>query len=207
MHAFDIILAIIAVVFIFTGIKRGLIGEVIRLAAMIAGCVVAFLYYHQLSAIAPISRLPVQQHIRNGVSFIIIYVACAAAIIIAGWFIKKVVHLTPLGLVDRLVGGGIGLLKALLIAYIACLSISSLPLQRIRSDFRTSVVFRAYSTMPEFFSLTSLLKKKAKVVTIFGKSPPASSAHKEISRAKKKFDTFKAVVDSAKKAQPTPQDK
>lgn len=206
MHAFDIILAIIAIVFIFTGIKRGLIGEVIRLAAMIVGCVVAFLYYHQLSVIAPISRLPVQQHIRNGVSFIVIYVACAAAIIIAGWFIKKVVHLTPLGLVDRLAGGGIGLLKALLIAYVACLSISSLPLQRIRSDFRTSIVYRSYSTMPEFFSLKSLLQKKAKAGTIFGKSPSTSTAHKELSRAKKKFDTFKAVVDSAKKAQPAGQD-
>ncbi|MBN1761236.1 MAG: CvpA family protein [Chitinispirillaceae bacterium] len=199
MHAFDILLAIIAAVFIFTGIRRGLIGEVIRLAAMIAGCIVAFLYYHRLSAIAPISKLPLQLHIKNGVSFILIYIACAAGIITIGWFIKKVVHLTPLGLVDRLAGGIIGLLKVLLIAYVACLSIASLPLKRIRTDFRHSIVFRTYTALPDSFSLKSLLQKKSKVTTIFG-GGSLSSPNKEIKEAKKKFDTFKAVVDSAKKA-------
>lgn len=197
MHAFDILLAIISVIFIFTGIKRGLIGEIIRLTAMVAGCIVAFLYYHQLASHAPISSLPVQLHIRNGISFICIYLVCAAAIILAGWFIKKVVHLTPLGLIDRVAGGGIGFFKALIIAYVACLSISSLPLRRVHNDFRTSLVYSAYRTLPEFFSLKSMLLKKSKVFSVFGNDSD-SSPGKEILEAKKKFDTFKAVVDSAK---------
>jgi uncharacterized membrane protein required for colicin V production len=198
MHALDLLLAIIAVVLIFTGIKRGLIGEIIRLAAMITGCFVAFLYYHQLAGNAPIRHLPVQLPIKNGIAFILIYAACVLAIIAIGWVIKKAVHLTPLGLIDRLAGGAIGFLKALLISYVVCLAISSLPIKRIRSDFKNSVVFSVYRSLPETLSLKSLLKKKEKISTIITKKP---SPPKEIKEINRKFDTFKAVVDSAKKAQ------
>lgn len=198
MHALDILLAVIAVVFIFTGIKRGLIGEIIRLTAMIAGCVVAFLYYHQLAAHAPIRHLPIQPSIKNAIAFILIYIACVLVIIAVGWVIKKAVHLTPLGLIDRLAGGVIGFLKTLLIAYVVCLSIASLPLKKIQSDFKNSVAFSIYQSLPETLSLKSLLKKKAKLSTINNKKP---SPPKEIQEVKQKFETFKAAVDSAKNAQ------
>lgn len=202
MHALDVLVIVIGAVFIFTGIKRGLIGEVIRLAAMVGGCIVAFMYYSDLGTNAPIHFLPVQPQIRNGIAFILIYTACALGIIGLGWFIRKAVHLTPLGWIDRLAGALIGTLKALLIAYIACLSIASLPVRKIRKDSSNSIVYKTYQSLPKEMTLKSLLKKKSNLRNIFKKAPT-----EPIDNIQKKFESFKATVDSAKEAQSSTKDK
>jgi uncharacterized membrane protein required for colicin V production len=196
MHALDVLVIVIGAVFVFTGIKRGLIGEVIRLSAMVGGCLIAFMYYSDLGTHGPLHYLPVQPQIRNGIAFILIYTGCALGIIGLGWFIKKAVHLTPLGWIDRLVGALIGILKTLLIAYIACLSIASLPVRKIRKDFNNSIIFKTYQALPKEMTLKSLLKKKSNLRNIFKKAPA-----EPIDTVQKKFESFKATVDSAKEAQ------
>lgn len=196
MHALDILISIVAIVFVFTGIKRGLIGEVIRFSAMIVGCSIAFMYYNDLALKTPLHSLPIQPQIRAGLAFILIYAVCAFAIIALGWVIKKAIHLTPLGFVDRIVGGCIGIFKTLLIAYVACLSISSLPVRRIQNDFSKSIVYKGYKSLPKALSLKSLLKKKNNFRNIFKKAPT-----EPITNVQKKFKSFKATVDSAKEAQ------
>ena len=195
MHLLDIILAVIGIVFIFIGLKRGLIGEIIRLAAMITGCFVAFLYYHDLALRNPLKNIPVQIQIKYALSFIVIYLLCAVAIIGIGWFIKKIVHLTPLAWIDHLAGALIGILKTLLITYVICLSISSLPARRIKNDFHRSVAYRTFSRLPKSLSLKSLLHQRENLRTIFRKQPP-----KRIDTLRDKIDRFKSEVDSAKEA-------
>ncbi len=192
MHALDIIIAVIAAILIFAGLKRGLIGEVVRLCAMIAGFFTAFLYYQQLATKPPISLIGVQIQIRYVVAFILIYCLTVLLIIGAGWCIRKVIRLTPFGLIDRIAGACIGALKALFIAYVVCLSISSLPVRRIRNDFDNSVVYRCFSRLPRSFSLKSLLSKRAAMLR------RSSSGVGE--EAMRKISTFKTSVDSAKRA-------
>jgi len=200
MHALDIVLAIVGCIFVVIGIKRGLIGEIIRLTAMIAGVFVAFIYYHDVAQLRMLRSLPLQGEVKHGLSFILIYIVCAVVIIAIGWVIKKIVHCTPLGWIDRLLGALIGVLKTLLIAYVVCLSISTLPVRRIQSDFKSSIVLKAYHALPKAFTLKSLLKKRGQVRTMIIKKP---SSDKE--SLQKKIKTFKAVVDSAKEAQTTPR--
>lgn len=169
MHTLDIIVAVLATFFMLTGIKRGFIGEIIRLTAMIGGCMVAFFYYHDLALKRPFLHLPLQTSIKNGIAFIAIYVLVALAIIAAGWLIKRVVHLTLLGWLDRLLGGVIGLLKASLFAYVICLSISSLPIRRVQTDFKSSVVFRTFTALPKGLTLRSLLQKRELIHKIVSK--------------------------------------
>ena len=171
MHVLDIIIAVITALLIFTGLKRGLIGEVVRLSAMIVGIFIAFLYYQDLAMHPPLRLIQVQPVIRNALAFIVIYCLCAVAIIIAGWLIIKIVRLTPLGWIDRLVGGGIGLLKGSLIAYVICLSISSFPLRRIQNDFNNSLIYRGFKSLPKGFCLKSLLHNRARIRTMFDKKP------------------------------------
>lgn len=197
MHVLDIILGIIAAVLIFNGIRRGLIGEIVRLAAMITGVTVAFLYYREVVAATPLRHLSVHTAIKNGIAFFLICLLCMMVIIAIGWLIRKVVHLTPLAWIDRLTGGLIGFLKALLIAYVACLSISSLPVKQIRSDFNHSVVYKTYSRLPEEMSLRNLLQKRTYLRMMFEKTdqPDLDSLHR-------KFNKFRAVVDSVQKIRP-----
>lgn len=200
MHALDIVLAIVGVIFVVIGIKRGLIGEIIRLSAMVAGVFVAFIYYHDVAHFPVLRSLPLQIELKNAIAFILIYLLCAIVIITIGWIIKKIVHLTPLGVIDHILGGVIGGLKVLIIAYVACLSISTLPVRRIQNDFKSSIVLKTYQTLPKAFTLKSLLKKKDKLRTMFIKKP---SSNKE--SLHKRIDKFKAVVDSAKEAQVPPR--
>lgn len=192
MHALDIIIAVIAAILIFGGLKRGLIGEVVRLCAMIAGFFTAFLYYQQLATRPPISLVGVQIQIRYVIAFILVYCLTVLLVIGGGWCIRKVIRLTPFGLIDRIAGACIGALKALFIAYVVCLSISSLPVRRIKNDFDNSIVYRSFSRLPQYLSLKSLLAKRA---VMLKKSPSEAGEN-----ARRKISTFKTSVDSAKRA-------
>jgi uncharacterized membrane protein required for colicin V production len=198
MHVLDIILAVITAFLVFTGLRRGLIGEVIRLSAMVVGFFVAFLYYQDLGARPPFSIVPVQTPIRFALAFLVIYCLCAVVILAAGWLIKKIVHLTPLGWIDRLAGALIGFLKALLIAWVICLSISSLPVRRIKSDFNNSLVYRAFSALPKGLTLKSLLSNRARFRTMFTKKRP-----REIEKLQGQIDRVKEVFDPAKETPPS----
>lgn len=195
MHALDIIFAAIAILFTIIGIKRGLIGEVVRLVAMVAGFFIAFIYYDDFTRHTIISKLPLQTELKNAVSFFIIYIVCLLAIIGIGWIIRKAIHLTPLGIVDRIAGGTIGILKATLIAWVVCLSISSLPVKRVQTDFKTSIVYRTYKSLPKPLSLKSMLKLRNQLRTIFPKHPAP-----KIGAVQEKISKLRDAVDSAKAA-------
>jgi uncharacterized membrane protein required for colicin V production len=58
MHTLDIFFCIAAVFFIVVGVRRGLIGELFRLLALVFGFIVAFLYYPDLARLFRISSSP-----------------------------------------------------------------------------------------------------------------------------------------------------
>lgn len=195
MHTLDIICVIIGVIFLVLGIKRGLIGEIIRLLALTIGIIVAFLYSNDVLHWTLIRKIALQNEVKHAIVFICIYLLCAVIIIAAGWIIKKVVHCTPLGWIDRLLGALIGVLKTAIIAYVACLSIATLPFQRVQNDFKNSIVYSIYRALPQSLSLKSMLKKRSTFRTMFRKESPGTITIPQ------KIEQFKAVVDSAKNAQ------
>lgn len=156
MHTLDIVFSVFALIFISIGIKRGFIGEVIRLFAMIGGFFGAFLYYNDLSIVIQFIKLP--SYIRNALSFAILYVAIALSFIALGWLIKKIVHLTLLGWLDRLLGALLGFSKTVLIAWIVCLSISTF--HRTEANFSKSAVYRVFKSLPSTMRLTELTKTR-----------------------------------------------
>ncbi len=156
MHTLDIVFSVFALIFIFIGIKRGFIGEIIRLVAMIGGFFGAFLYYNDLSIVLQFIKLP--SYIRNALSFTILYIAIALSFIALGWLLKKIVHLTLLGWLDRLLGALLGFLKTVLIAWIVCLSISTF--HRTEANFSKSTVYQVFKSLPSTMRLTELTKTR-----------------------------------------------
>ncbi|NLP02960.1 MAG: CvpA family protein [Fibrobacter sp.] len=169
MHTLDLAILIIASIFTVIGIKRGFIGEVIRLAAMISGFIIGFLYFKDLSRVLPLDRIPL--HIKNAISFLLIYIAVVLILISIGWALKKIVRLVLLGWLDRMLGALIGLAKAVLIAWAVCLSISSFPARSIQSDFQKSYVYRSYKKLPEALSLKGINKTRSSIKSIQQKKP------------------------------------
>lgn len=194
MHTFDIIIGIIALAFLIIGIRRGLISEVFRLLAMTLGFIGAFLYYKELTP--HLHNLPLPLNLKNTLSFLIIYIAVAALILITGFLLKKVIHYSLFGWMDRALGGVIGVGKAGIIAYAACLSISSLPAKRIKADFNKSVVYKTYTQLPEDLKLKGLEQLRLGFMRYIN-----DDAVSKIKQTQQKIDNLKYQVDSAKSAE------
>jgi uncharacterized membrane protein required for colicin V production len=168
MQTIDIVFLVISAFFLILGIKRGFIGEIIRIMAMIGGFFIAFLYYNDVAL--HLSFLKQALYITNAVAFVIIYIVCALGIICVGWIIKKIVHLTLLGWLDRLLGGLIGFAKAGLFAWIICLTYTSFQTERTGSNFEKSFVFRTYKKLPDAINLRGISSVKNNLKKIV---PPA----------------------------------
>jgi uncharacterized membrane protein required for colicin V production len=160
MQILDILFIAAAAFFVFTGSRRGLIGEVFRLAGLAAGFIAAFLYFQKLGNLFGFS----QPQVANAIAFTIIFLAVLLAVICTGMLLKKAIHLTPLGWVDSLFGGVIGGAKAVLIFWVICLSCAALPPTKFISGARRSIVFQIYKKLPPTAKLAGLIKTRARFI-------------------------------------------
>lgn len=192
MHTLDIFFCIAAVFFVVIGIRRGLIGELFRLLALILGFIVAFLYYPDLARLLKISSPAVA----TPLCFTLIYLATALTVIGIGWLLRKVVHLTPLGWLDYIFGGAIGFSKVVIIFWVVCLSFSTFPLTIKRMHLKKSVVYATYTRLPEHLKFDGMVKIRDSFRKNVDKDVPRS-----LQSTRQNVEKLKAKVDSAKMAE------
>lgn len=161
MHTIDIIFAVIGIIFIIIGIKRGLSGEIVRVLAMVLGFVIALLYFNEITPYLSALRVPL--HIKNAIAFFLLYASVALLILFIGWVIKKAINLTVFGWIDRILGGCLGVFKTLIIAWAVCLSIASFPVKRLQSDLSNSIIYSTYQRLPSTLHLKAVLGAKEAV--------------------------------------------
>jgi membrane protein required for colicin V production len=192
MHFIDIISIIACSVFVGFGIKRGFIGEIFRLAAVIIGFIAAFIFYKPLYDLLSFITMPGAA--KTALSFLVVYAVIALGVLAVGWVVKKVVHLTLLGWLDRLLGATVGLAKALLLIWLMVLCVQIAPSTAAHKAISKSWTFRIMTAMPLRLKSPSpaSLPKLKNVVDV---DSPAET----IRKAKEKLDTYKHKVDSAKK--------
>lgn len=189
MHILDIILGVFALISIIIGIKRGLSGELIRIAAMVIGFIVAFVYYTDLTPYLTSIKVPL--HIKNAVSFFVIYTAVALVILLIGWIVQKIINLSVLGWIDRLLGAVVGLLKTAIVAWIICLSISSFVPNKADNDFSRSIVYKAYSRLPKDLHLKAVLKIRDSIRDYL-----RLKENKTVENKQEKLESIKNTFDS-----------
>jgi uncharacterized membrane protein required for colicin V production len=192
MHTLDIFFLIGAAFFVFVGIRRGLVGEIFRLAAIIAGFFAGFLYYPDLAAVLNIAS----PYLSTAVSFSIIYIAVFMLVLGAGWIVRKIVHLTPLGWFDYLFGGIIGLAKTAIIFWIICLSFATFPASMKKFHFKHSLVYKAYTALPAMMKIDRMIEVRNSLRKTSDRSVP-----KTITNTRKGIEQLKHKVDSAKKVE------
>ena len=113
MTALDILLLLPLGVGVVKGYRRGLVLEVVSLLAFALGVVGGLLL---LSAAIPVVRtyLGELHGLLPLVAFLLVLVAIMWGVHLLGGLLKKAVHLTPLGVLDNLLGAAAGGLKWLL---------------------------------------------------------------------------------------------
>jgi membrane protein required for colicin V production len=117
MNILDIIILILLIFLVVRGVMRGFVGEVASLAGVILGFWFAIQYMTPLTAyLKPhfpnISILPIM-------SFVLIFLTLLVACNLVGWGLRVLFKKTALGWIDRILGGGLAVLKGVLIAYFA----------------------------------------------------------------------------------------
>jgi len=117
MNPFDMVIIVVAGYCIIRGIFRGLIREVSSIIGLAAGFYVAYSYH---DAVAPFfSKWITEPAYLKMTSFILLFCSVFLVIALAGILIRFLIKLVLLGVVDRVLGGIFGALKAVLIVSFA----------------------------------------------------------------------------------------
>lgn len=114
----------------FQGFRKGLLLEVVSLLALVLGIVGGLKLLAE--AIPALRDFVGDAHgLLPFVAFLLVFAAIVLGVHLAGWFLKRILHLTPFGLFDNVLGALLGLLKwclalslLLYVAALAGLSIS-----------------------------------------------------------------------------------
>lgn len=124
----------IVVASVLWGIWRGLVREVISIAAWVLAFLGANLFAGPLGDALP-KALPTPE-IRVAVAFVVVFIAILAVCALVSRMLSKLVHVAGLGELDRSLGGLFGVARALLIllAFALVAGLSALPRQPVWRD-------------------------------------------------------------------------
>jgi membrane protein required for colicin V production len=112
MNFLDIIILIPVAIFVFKGLKNGLIIEVASLAALFLG-IYAGIYLSDFVSELLIKHLGLNANYTSAVAFILIFIAVLILMRIIAKAIEKVIDLTALGFINKLLGAVFAVLKVM----------------------------------------------------------------------------------------------
>lgn len=110
MNILDIILLILLIVSAVSGYRKGIIVQVCGIAGLLLGIYIAFRFSTMLG-----QWLGAGAEFGPVLSFIILLIVVILVLWLAGKLIKKLFHATGLGIVDRIGGLALGVIKVALV--------------------------------------------------------------------------------------------
>jgi len=123
----DVILLGIMLITVIVGLVKGFIREVVGLASVVVGLVLAGQYYENLAAL--MRPLFSSQMLDDFISFLIIFFT----VVILGWVVASLLsHWTkgPFKLLNHLLGGAVGFLKGILVCGVVVLALLVFSVER-----------------------------------------------------------------------------
>jgi membrane protein required for colicin V production len=112
MNLLDIIILIPVAIFVFKGLKNGLIIEIASLIALFLG-IYAGIYLSNYVSSLLINQLGLNANYTSAIAFIIIFIAVLVLVRIIAKTIEKVLDLTALGFINKILGAVFAVLKIL----------------------------------------------------------------------------------------------
>lgn len=189
MQAFDIIAIAVTIVFVGIGAKNGFIEEIFHLAALVGGFFGAYLSYPFIYK--KLDFLEKASQTKTIIAFVLAYIVIAFSLIVIGWMLKKLVHLTILKWVDRLLGAILGLGKAAIIIFIFVLSVTLMPYSKKKSAYTSSITYKLLTKLPIKLTVPGRKNFKSYIDDI-KKSTPV----KKLKKSKEKIEKIKDKIDS-----------
>jgi len=122
----------IAITLLSTGMAfyKGLARELISLAALIIGFILAAVYYPRVGS--RIADLTSSESVANLAGFMIIFLACLVAGGLIAFIVKRTIKMASLDWIDRALGGIFGFLRGWAICSIIVLALIAFPVRDTR---------------------------------------------------------------------------
>lgn len=127
MNWLDVILIVILIVTSFLGIIKGLVKQLFGLLAVIIGLILALGFYSQVSWLY--RRLISNEVLSHFLGFITIFLA----VLCIGWLSSRTLSKLikgPLKLLNKVLGGGLGLLKGILVCSVVVFALLVFPISK-----------------------------------------------------------------------------
>lgn len=115
MNIFDIIVGVLAILFLFKGFKKGLFNELAGFVALFSGLWLAYSYYEFFSTAYLAGYFEWSEESLQVFSFFILFIVVVTLVHLLAKLITRFLKMIALGLVNRLFGGLFGLLKLFLL--------------------------------------------------------------------------------------------
>jgi membrane protein required for colicin V production len=122
----DIVVGIIILYFIFSGVHRGLIRQVLDVVGIIVAFICSFYLAHSFALYLE-SKINISYNISLILSAVILFVGVIILFHFIAHMLRKLVSMTILGPFDRIMGGLFGAIKGVLLASFVLIVITSLP--------------------------------------------------------------------------------
>ena len=125
MTILDIVAALIVIVSVANAAHKGLAAELIFLASVVAGLVLAFAFYDRLAAL--LSDLGASESLALLGGFLLIFAAVAAGGLLIAKLARNTLRLLYLRWTDRLLGAVFGVLRGWLVVAIIFMAMTAFP--------------------------------------------------------------------------------
>lgn len=114
MNGFDIGLLILLVLLVLFGLIKGLTRLLIGMGALIVGFLLAAQFHQQLAV--KLTWINVNDDVLKLIAYVMIFFGTMAVGGVLAWIVRKLLKVAMLSWADRLAGGAVGLVAAMLIA-------------------------------------------------------------------------------------------
>ncbi len=157
------VLALLAVA-VFVGFRKGLVQEIVGIAALVAAFVAAVLLSRPAAQIVRRLVSAIPEQIAPTIGFVAVFLAVFLAITVVGWLLSKMIKATPLDVADKLGGMAVGLIKGALVISVLLLLLAMVPLPKDVSDRldRSAAIRTMRKVAPWVYQHTKGLWPKAK---------------------------------------------
>ena len=145
---FDIIVIVVIGILTIMGFWKGLVRQLFGLAGVIAGYILAMMYYQ------PCSKFLTSFHpgTAKAIGFIAIFLVCMLIAHLIGWGVGRLFAISQLGFLNRIGGGLLGCLKGCIIVSVVVMGLTTF----LSAD---NSLFKKSSTIKYILPITAALKK------------------------------------------------
>lgn len=123
MNIFDIVVGVVAILFLIKGLRRGFFVELAGFLALLLGLWISYSYYEVFSNAYLSNYFDWSEQNLMILSFFILFISVVVIVHLVAKLLTKFLSIIALGFVNRLFGGFFGLFKLILLLIVFYLSL------------------------------------------------------------------------------------